>query len=63
MLLPEWLRFLDNYYLILYALLVMALLIYSPTGLIGIVDRLIVRRRVRAASAARASLEATLEGP
>ena len=62
-LLPEWLRFLDNYYLILYALLVMALLIYSPTGLIGIVDRLIVRRRVRAASAARASLEATLEGP
>ena len=29
-LLPEWLRFLESYYLILYSLLVMGLLIYSP---------------------------------
>jgi branched-chain amino acid transport system permease protein len=62
-LLPEWLRFLENYYLILYALLVMALLIYSPTGLIGIVDRFIVVRRARAASAVRAALSASIEGP
>ena len=41
-LLPEWLRFVESYYLILYSLLVMALLIYSPTGLIGIVDRTLV---------------------
>jgi branched-chain amino acid transport system permease protein len=61
-LLPEWLRFLENYYLILYALLVMALLIYSPTGLVGIVDRFIVFRRTRAASAARAALTASIEG-
>ena len=60
-LLPEWLRFLETYYLILYALLVMALLIYSPTGLVGIVDRFVVRRRTKAASAARAALSASIE--
>jgi len=62
-LLPEWLRFLDNYYLILYALLVMCLLVFSPTGLIGVIDRHIVHRRTRTASAARASLTASIEGP
>ena len=60
-LLPEWLRVLDNYYLILYALLVIGLLIYSPTGLIGIVDRFLVNRRTRAASAARAAASASIE--
>jgi branched-chain amino acid transport system permease protein len=60
-LLPDWLRFLDRYYLLLYALLVMALLIYSPTGLVGIADRFIVRRRTKAASAARAALKASIE--
>jgi branched-chain amino acid transport system permease protein len=63
-LLPEWLRVLDNYYLILYALLVIGLLIYSPTGLIGIVDRFLVNRRTRAASAARAAAaSASIERP
>ena len=62
-LLPEWLRVVDAYYLILYALLVMGLLIYSPTGLIGIVDRFLVNRRTRAASAARAAASATIEAP
>lgn len=62
-LLPEWLRVVDNYYLILYALLVMGLLIYSPTGLIGIVDRFLVNRRTRAASAARAAGGASIEPP
>jgi branched-chain amino acid transport system permease protein len=60
-LLPEWLRVLDNYYLILYALLVIGLLIYSPTGLIGIVDRFLFNRRTRAASAARAAASASIE--
>ena len=50
-LLPEWLRFIDSYYLILYALLVMGLLIYSPTGLIGIFERYMRDRNARAASA------------
>ena len=58
-LLPEWLRVVEDYYLILYALLVMGLLIYSPAGLIGVADRYFVRRRARAASAARAALSAS----
>jgi len=62
-LLPEWLRVVESYYLILYALLVMALLIYSPTGLIGIVDRFLVNRRTRAASAARAAISVSIENP
>jgi branched-chain amino acid transport system permease protein len=62
-LLPEWLRVLDNYYLILYALLVIGLLIYSPTGLIGIADRFLVDRRTRTASAARAAANASIESP
>jgi branched-chain amino acid transport system permease protein len=60
---PEWLRVLENYYLILYSLLVMGLLIYSPTGLIGVVDRHLVSRRTRAASAARAALSASIKRP
>ncbi|MGY4484527.1 ABC-type branched-subunit amino acid transport system ATPase component [Bradyrhizobium sp. LM3.2] len=38
-LLPEWLRFTDGYYLMLYAIAVMGLLIWSPTGILGILDR------------------------
>ena len=62
-LLPEWLRFLESYYLILYSLLVMGLLIYSPTGLIGLIDRALIHRRTLTASAARARLSASIEGP
>jgi branched-chain amino acid transport system permease protein len=54
-LLPEWLRVTEGYYLILYSLLVMVMLIYSPTGILGILDRLVVERRMKAASAARAT--------
>ena len=39
-LLPEWLRFADAYYLILHSPLVMGLAIYSPTGLIGVAERI-----------------------
>jgi branched-chain amino acid transport system permease protein len=62
-LLPEWLRAIEAYYLILYALLVMGLLIWSPTGLIGIVERVLAGRRARAASAARAAIPASIEAP
>lgn len=58
-LLPEWLRFTGGYYLILYALFVMALLVVSPTGILGILDRTLTDRRTRAASAARAQASAT----
>jgi branched-chain amino acid transport system permease protein len=43
-LLPEWLRFLQDYYLILYALLVMLLLVFCPSGLLGLAGRLLARR-------------------
>ena len=39
-LLPEWVRFAESYYLLGYALLVMVLLAFSPTGLIGLFERL-----------------------
>ncbi len=57
-LLPEWLRFSEGLYLIVYALFVMVLLAWSPTGILGIVDRALANRRARAASAARAAAAA-----
>lgn len=62
-LLPEWLRFTGGYYLILYALFVMLLLVISPTGILGILDRLVADRKTRAASAARAAATATYTEP
>ncbi|MGL4810227.1 MAG: branched-chain amino acid ABC transporter permease [Beijerinckiaceae bacterium] len=64
-LLPEWLRdYTRGFYLIAYALLVMLLMIYSPTGLLGAIDRYRTERRTRAASAARAQAQPTLQqGP
>ncbi|PMV76549.1 branched-chain amino acid ABC transporter permease, partial [Pseudomonas sp. GW101-1A09] len=53
-LLPEWLRFTEGYYLMLYAVAVMGLLIWSPTGILGILDRTTAARRTKAASALRA---------
>jgi branched-chain amino acid transport system permease protein len=40
-LLPEWLRFAQGYYLMGYAALVMLLMIFCPTGLLGFADRLL----------------------
>ena len=39
-LLPEWLRFTQGFYLMGYALLVMVLMAFSPSGLLGLADRL-----------------------
>ncbi|MDA9439314.1 ABC transporter permease [Bradyrhizobium sp. CCBAU 51745] len=60
-LLPEWLRFTEGYYLMLYALAVMGLLIWSPTGILGILDRYMAARRTKAASAQRAVAKSRLE--
>jgi branched-chain amino acid transport system permease protein len=43
-LMPEWLRFLQDYYLIVYSLVVILLLLFCPTGLLGLFTRLLVRR-------------------
>jgi branched-chain amino acid transport system permease protein len=56
-LVPEWLRFTEGLYLMLFALLVMALLACSPTGILGIVERALSRRRMTVASAARAAVQ------
>jgi len=39
-LLPEWLRFTQGYYLMGYAVLVMVMMAFWPTGLLGLADRL-----------------------
>jgi branched-chain amino acid transport system permease protein len=38
-LLPEWTRIAEGYYLIAYAVMVMALMAFCPTGLLGLVQR------------------------
>jgi branched-chain amino acid transport system permease protein len=40
-LLPEWLRFTEGYYLMAYALLVIGLMVICPAGLLGLADRLL----------------------
>jgi len=60
-LLPEWLRFTQGYYLMIYAVAVMLLLIYSPTGILGILDRYLAERRTKAASVLRAVAKSRLE--
>ena len=44
-LLPEFLRFAQDYYLIIFALLVMILLAFCPTGIVGLYERLTTRAR------------------
>jgi branched-chain amino acid transport system permease protein len=60
-LLPEWLRFAHDWYLVIYGAFMMALLVYSPTGLLGIADKWITDRKTRRASAARAAATPTLK--
>jgi len=61
-LLPEWLRdYTHDYYLMVYAIAVIGLLIYSPTGILGILDRYLTARRTKAASALRAAAQSRLE--
>jgi branched-chain amino acid transport system permease protein len=38
-LLPEWMRITQGYYLIVYAALVMAMMAFCPSGILGLVDR------------------------
>ena len=44
-LLPEWMRITEGYYLIVYALLVMLLMMFCPSGVIGLLER--TRRMMR----------------
>jgi branched-chain amino acid transport system permease protein len=49
-LLPEWLRFTEGYYLMAYAVLVIALMVVCPAGLLGLVERLTKPRAKAVAS-------------
>jgi branched-chain amino acid transport system permease protein len=40
-LLPEWLRFIEGYYLVVYAVMVMVMMAFSPTGILGLLERAI----------------------
>jgi branched-chain amino acid transport system permease protein len=44
-LLPEWLRFAEGYYLLIYATLVMVLMAFAPGGIAGLFERLFSARR------------------
>jgi len=54
-LLPEWLRFTEGFYLMGYALLVVVLMVFSPSGLLGLADRLLKPSRKSAPTAAAAA--------
>jgi branched-chain amino acid transport system permease protein len=52
-LLPEWLRFTGNAYLLIYAGLVMVMMVFAPTGLLGLLKHLTARRAPTALPAGR----------
>jgi branched-chain amino acid transport system permease protein len=40
-LLPEWLRFAEGYYLLIYAVMVIVMMAFCPTGIVGLVARIL----------------------
>lgn len=52
-LLPEWLRVTEGFYLMAYAVLVMVLIAFCPTGTLGLIDRVVAYARNRATSERR----------
>lgn len=61
-LLPEWLRFAQAWYLFVFGAAVVLMMIWLPDGLLSIPDRIRARRQARAASAARAQAAAAQGG-
>jgi branched-chain amino acid transport system permease protein len=59
-LLPEWLRFAQAWYLFTFGAAVVVLMLWLPDGLLSIPDRLKARRQAREASAARSAAAAKL---
>jgi branched-chain amino acid transport system permease protein len=52
-LLPEWTRFTQGFYLMGYAVLVIVLMVFCPAGLLGLVDRLLKPAPAKADTAAQ----------
>jgi branched-chain amino acid transport system permease protein len=61
-LLPEWLRFAQAWYLFVFGAAVVLMMIWLPDGLLSIPDRIRARRQARAASTARARAAAAQGG-
>ena len=59
-LLPEWLRFAQGWYLFVFGSAVIVLMLWLPDGLLSIPDRIRARRQAREASAARAAQAAKI---
>lgn len=59
-LLPEWLRFAQAWYLFVFGVAVIVLMLWLPDGLLSIPDRLRARRHAREASVARAAAAAKI---
>jgi branched-chain amino acid transport system permease protein len=59
-LLPEWMRFAQGWYLFAFGCAVVLLMLWLPDGLLSIPERLRARRQAREASAARAASAAAL---
>jgi branched-chain amino acid transport system permease protein len=59
-LLPEWLRFAQGWYLFVFGAAVVMLMLWLPDGLLSIPDRLKAKRQARQASAARTAAAAQL---
>ena len=53
--LPEWLRFAQAWYLFVFGIMVVVMMIVLPDGLLSLPDQLKAKRRAREASAARAA--------
>jgi branched-chain amino acid transport system permease protein len=58
-LLPEWLRFAQGWYLFVFGTAVVLLMLWLPDGLLSIPDKLRAKRLAREASAARAAAGAS----
>lgn len=61
-LLPEWLRFAQGWYLFVFGSAVVLLMLWLPDGLLSIPDRIKAKRLAREASAARAADAAAIGG-
>lgn len=59
-LLPEWLRFAQGWYLFVFGTAVVMLMLWLPDGLLSIPDRIKARRHAKEASAARSAAAAKL---
>jgi branched-chain amino acid transport system permease protein len=62
-LLPEWLRFAQGWYLFVFGSAVVLLMLWLPDGLLSIPERLRARRAAREAAAARAAAAASIGAP